>query len=83
MISTSLPYTVGLSGLAGLSFAFVIIFFAQFIPAYLIFWMTRNVASWLRFGAAALTIVAASLALSFYLVSNLNPTLPIMMKSVE
>ena len=83
MSTTTLPYTVGLSGLAGISIAFVIIFFAQFIPAYLIYWLTRKFSLWLRFGAAAITIVATSLALSFYLVSNLNPTLPIMMKSVE
>ena len=79
----SMPYTVGLEGFMAMSMMFIVVFLAQLSPAGLVVWLLRKYSPWLRFSLATLAVVASSFALSLYLVSTLNPTLPLMIKSAE
>ena len=78
-----MPYTVGLEGVMGMSMMFIVVFLAQLVPAGLVVWLLRKYSPWLRFSLAALAVVASSFAMSLYLLSTFNPTLPLMIKSAE
>ena len=79
----SMQYTVGLEGVMAMSMMFIVVFLAQLIPAGLVVWLLRRYSPWLRFSSAALAVVASSFALSLYLLSTFNPTLPLIIRSAE